>query len=103
MAVKKTDRDQLIDCGLDPFRVNGHHHTPMADVGVARSLLEGSGHHDPRRKNQLAMAVPNRAIQRGERRPSTLAGDGGPNRAGREVAALLAARPDELSEGTPRQ
>lgn len=98
MAVTKTDRDQLIDCALALFQVKGYRHTTMADIGTACGPLEGGVSHDlPGKTRRL-----DRAIEEGERRLFTPAREGGLSRAGRDLAALPAARPTQLSQGTPR-
>ena len=45
MAVKKTDRDAVIDAALTLFRVKGYHHTSIADISAACGLLKGSIYH----------------------------------------------------------
>ena len=62
MAVKKTDRDQVIDAALALFRVKGYHHTSMADISAACGLLKGSIYHYFPGKKELAIATLDRVI-----------------------------------------
>ncbi len=62
MAVKKTDRDAVIDAALDLFRLQGYHDTSMADVAKATGLLKGSIYHYFDGKEALALAALDRVI-----------------------------------------
>jgi AcrR family transcriptional regulator len=62
MAVKKTDREALLDAALTLFRVQGYHNTSMADIGKASGLLKGSIYHYFPGKKELAMAALDRVI-----------------------------------------
>ena len=57
MAVKKTDRENVIDSALNLFRVKGYHHTSMSDISTACGLLKGSVYHYFPGKKQLAVAA----------------------------------------------
>jgi len=62
LAVKKTDRDAVIDAALDLFRLQGYHDTSMADVAKATGLLKGSIYHYFDGKEALALAALDRVI-----------------------------------------
>lgn len=62
MAVKKTDRDAVIDAALELFRLQGYHDTSMADVAKATGLLKGSIYHYFDGKEALAAAALERVI-----------------------------------------
>jgi TetR/AcrR family transcriptional repressor of lmrAB and yxaGH operons len=57
MAVKKTDRDAVMDAAMNLFRVKGYHHTSMADIAEACGLLKGSVYHYFSGKKDMALAV----------------------------------------------
>lgn len=63
MAVKKTDKDKVIDAALMLFRVNGYHHTSMQDISQACGLLKGSIYHYFPGKKELAVAALERVIE----------------------------------------
>jgi len=63
MAVKKTDRDNVIDGALNLFRVKGYHHTSMSDISGACGLLKGSVYHYFPGKKDLAVAALDRVIE----------------------------------------
>lgn len=63
MAVKKTDRDAVIDAALTLFRVKGYHHTSIADISAACGLLKGSIYHYFPGKKELAIAALDRVIE----------------------------------------
>ena len=65
MAVKKTDRDNVIDGALNLFRVKGYHHTSMSDISAACGLLKGSVYHYFPGKKELAVAALDRVIEDG--------------------------------------
>jgi TetR/AcrR family transcriptional repressor of nem operon len=65
MAVKKTDRDNVIDGALNLFRVKGYHHTSMSDISGACGLLKGSVYHYFPGKKELAVAALDRVIEDG--------------------------------------
>ncbi len=62
MAIKKTDRDAVIDAALRLFRVQGYHHTSVADISSACGLLKGSIYHYFPGKRELALAALDRVI-----------------------------------------
>lgn len=62
MAVKKTDKDAVIDAALNLFRTQGYHHTSVADIASACGLLKGSVYHYFAGKKELAMAALDRVI-----------------------------------------
>lgn len=57
MAVKKTDREAVLEAAMNLFRVKGYHHTSMADIAEACGLLKGSVYHYFSGKKDLALAV----------------------------------------------
>src|SRR5690606_18941267 len=57
MAIRKTDRDKVIDCALRLFREKGYHATSMADISEACGLLKGSIYHYFPGKKELAAAA----------------------------------------------
>jgi len=63
MAVKKTDRENVIDGALTLFRVKGYHHTSMSDISGACGLLKGSVYHYFPGKKELAVATLDRVIE----------------------------------------
>jgi AcrR family transcriptional regulator len=63
MALKKTDRDTIIDGALTLFRTQGYHHTSMADISGACGLLKGSVYHYFPGKKELAAAALDRVIE----------------------------------------
>lgn len=63
MAIKKTDRDALLEAALHLFRVQGYHHTSMADIGKASGLLKGSIYHYFPGKKELAVAALDQVIE----------------------------------------
>ncbi|MDH3232689.1 MAG: TetR/AcrR family transcriptional regulator [Alphaproteobacteria bacterium] len=63
MAVKKTDRENVIDGALTLFRVKGYHHTSMSDISGACGLLKGSVYHYFPGKKELAVAALDRVIE----------------------------------------
>jgi len=65
MAVKKTDRENVIDGALALFRVKGYHHTSMSDISAACGLLKGSVYHYFPGKKELAVAALDRVIEDG--------------------------------------
>ncbi len=62
MAVKKTDKEAVIDAALNLFRTQGYHHTSVADIATACGLLKGSVYHYFAGKKELAMAALDRVI-----------------------------------------
>lgn len=62
MAIKKTDKDAVIDAALNLFRTQGYHHTSVADIASACGLLKGSVYHYFAGKKELAMAALDRVI-----------------------------------------
>jgi len=77
MAVKKTDRDNVIAGALDLFRVQGYHHTSMSDISGACGLLKGSVYHYFPGKKELAVAALDRVIEDGRVRLFMPANDDG--------------------------
>ena len=75
MAVKKTDRDQVIDAALALFRVKGYHHTSMADISAACGLLKGSIYHYFPGKKELAIATLDRVIGESREKIFAIAAD----------------------------
>ena len=63
MAIRKTDRDNVIDCALRLFREQGYHATSMADISEACGLLKGSIYHYFPGKKELAAAALDRVIE----------------------------------------
>lgn len=63
MAIKKTDREALLDAALTLFRTQGYHNTSMADIGRASGLLKGSIYHYFPGKKELAVAALDRVIE----------------------------------------
>jgi AcrR family transcriptional regulator len=63
MAIKKTDREALLDAALTLFRTQGYHNTSMADIGKASGLLKGSIYHYFPGKKELAVAALDRVIE----------------------------------------
>lgn len=57
MAVKKTDREAVLDAAMNLFRVKGYHHTSVADIAEACGLLKGSVYHYFSGKKDMALAV----------------------------------------------
>ncbi|MHA1536815.1 MAG: TetR/AcrR family transcriptional regulator [Alphaproteobacteria bacterium] len=88
MAVKKTDRDNVIAGALNLFRVQGYHHTSMADISGACGLLKGSVYHYFPGKKELAVAALERVIEDGRVRLFVPANDDG--KSPRERLAALA-------------
>jgi AcrR family transcriptional regulator len=68
MALKKTDRDKVIDSALRLFREQGYHATSMADISEACGLLKGSIYHYFPGKKELALAALDRVIEEGRER-----------------------------------
>jgi TetR/AcrR family transcriptional repressor of nem operon len=68
MALKKTDRDKVIDSALRLFREQGYHATSMADISEACGLLKGSIYHYFPGKKELAVAALDRVIEEGRER-----------------------------------
>jgi AcrR family transcriptional regulator len=62
MAIKKTDRDAVIEAALALFRIKGYHHTSIADIAGACGLLKGSIYHYFPGKEALALAALDAAI-----------------------------------------
>jgi len=77
MAVKKTDRDNVIAGALNLFRVQGYHHTSMSDISGACGLLKGSVYHYFPGKRELAVAALDRVIEDGRARLFMPANDDG--------------------------
>lgn len=75
MAVKKTDRDAVIDAALELFRLQGYHDTSMADVANATGLLKGSIYHYFDGKEALALAALDRVIDETRDRIFAIADD----------------------------
>ncbi|HVO15288.1 MAG TPA: TetR family transcriptional regulator [Alphaproteobacteria bacterium] len=68
MALKKADRDTVIDSALRLFREHGYHATSMADISEACGLLKGSIYHYFPGKKELAVAALDRVIAEGRER-----------------------------------
>jgi TetR/AcrR family transcriptional repressor of nem operon len=68
MALKKADRDTVIDSALRLFREHGYHATSMADISEACGLLKGSIYHYFPGKKELAVAALDRVIEEGRER-----------------------------------
>ncbi len=77
MAVKKTDRDNVIAGALNLFRVQGYHNTSMSDISGACGLLKGSVYHYFPGKRELAVAALDRVIEDGRARLFIPANDDG--------------------------
>ena len=57
MPKKKTNRNTLLSHASRLFRVNGYHHTTMADIGDACGLIKGSIYHYFPSKDALGLAA----------------------------------------------
>jgi TetR/AcrR family transcriptional repressor of nem operon len=68
MAVKKTDRDAVMEAAMNLFRVKGYHHTSMADIAEACGLLKGSVYHYFSGKKDMALAVLDNLIEDARRK-----------------------------------
>jgi len=68
MALKKADRDTVIDSALRLFREHGYHATSMADISEACGLLKGSIYHYFPGKKELAVAALDRVTEEGRER-----------------------------------
>ncbi len=62
MAVKKTDKDAVIDAALLLIRTRGYHHTSIAHIAEMCGLLKGSIYHYFPGKQELAIAALDRVI-----------------------------------------
>ncbi|MEQ8699520.1 MAG: TetR/AcrR family transcriptional regulator [Bauldia litoralis] len=75
MALKKTDRDAVIDAALNLFRTQGYHHTSIADIANACGLLKGSIYHYFPGKKEIAVAALDRVIAESREKIFALAQD----------------------------
>ena len=63
MALKKTDKDAVIDAALTLIRTKGYHHTSIAHIAEMCGLLKGSIYHYFPGKQELAIAALDRVIE----------------------------------------
>lgn len=75
MALKKTDREAVIDAALTLFRTQGYHHTSIADIAAECGLLKGSIYHYFPGKEAIALAVLDRVIEESRDKIFALAAD----------------------------